>query len=103
MLGITFRADKPPIFCQVQLSVCYSSLVSCYENQCQINKSLRKKCHRVSHCSIFGAVNYREAGEAGISPAGTLLTATRKTENALTAGHGGQLWEEREKEKKIAC
>lgn len=60
-------------------------------------KALGKKCHRVRHCSIFGAANYREAGEAGMSPAGTPLTATRKTENAFTAGHGGQLWEKRER------
>lgn len=60
-------------------------------------KALGKKCHRVRHCSLFEAANYRGAGEAGISPAGSLLTATRKTENAFAAGHGGQLWEERER------
>jgi len=31
-LSTTSGAYKLTIFCQVQLSVCYSSLVSCYEN-----------------------------------------------------------------------
>lgn len=66
-------------------------------------KALGKKCHRVRYCSVFGAANYREAGEAGISPAGALLTTTRKTENAFAAGHGGQLWGEGEKERQTAC
>jgi len=61
-------------------------------------KALAKKCQRVRHCSMFGAVNYRVAGEAGMS----LCSAALKPENAFTAGHGGQLWKETEKEKQIA-
>lgn len=46
-------------------------------------KALAKKCQRVRHCSMFGAVNYRAAGEAGMS----LRSAALKPENAFTARH----------------
>ena len=52
---------------------------------------------------MFGAANYRAAGETGISPAGTLLNGALKPENAFAAGRGGQLCEEREKAKQTAC
>lgn len=52
---------------------------------------------------MFGAGNYRAAGEVGLSPAGALLNSCLKPENAFTAGHGDQLREEAEKAKQIAC
>lgn len=52
---------------------------------------------------MFGAANYGVAGEAGISPAGTLLNSTLKPENAFMAGRRGQLCEEIDKAKQIAC